>query len=174
LEKWPDCIRGILQGFVNHSQSINPFRYNLPIRPQFSDAAARNPEAIHALLGKAEKVWHETFPNEIFKYTFFDETIAALYSNERHLSNLLELAMVIAILISCMGLLGLASFAAQQRSKEMSIRKVLGASGGRIVALLTGSFLWPVALAFAIAVPIAWYFMNQWLQSFVYRTTIPW
>jgi putative ABC transport system permease protein len=137
-------------------------------------AAARNPEAIHTLLGKAEKAWHETFPNETFKYTFFDESIAALYSNERHLSNLLGLAMVIAILISCMGLMGLASFAAQQRSKEMSIRKVLGASVGRIVALLTGSFLWPVALAFAIAVPVAWYFMDRWLQSFVYRTTMPW
>jgi ABC-type lipoprotein release transport system permease subunit len=135
---------------------------------------AGNPEAIHVLLGKAERAWHETFPNETFKYTFFDESIAALYSNERHISNLLRLAMVIAIAISCMGLLGLASFAAQQRSKEMSIRKVLGASVGRIVALLTGSFLWPVALAFVIAVPVAWYFMNQWLQSFVYRTTMPW
>jgi hypothetical protein len=136
--------------------------------------AARNSDAIHAFLGKAEKIWHENFPNETFKYAFFDETIAALYSNERHLSNLLRLAMVIAIAISCMGLLGLASFAAQQRSKEMRIRKVLGAGAGRIVALLTGSFLWPVALAFGIAVPVAWYFMNQWLQSFVYRTTMPW
>jgi putative ABC transport system permease protein len=135
---------------------------------------ARNPEAIHALLGKAEKVWRETFPNETFKYTFFDETIASLYSNERHLSNLLRLAMIIAIAISCMGLLGLASFAAEQRSKEMSIRKVLGASATRIIAMLTGSFLWPVALAFVIAAPIAWYFMNKWLQSFVFRTTIPW
>src|SRR5580700_3663136 len=96
------------------------------------------------------------------------------YSNERHLSNLLRLAMVIAIAISCMGLLGLASFAAEQRSKEMSIRKILGASVGRIVALLTGSFLWPVALAFLIATPIAWYFMNQWLQNFEYRATMPW
>jgi putative ABC transport system permease protein len=136
--------------------------------------AARHPESIHALLGKAETAWHETFPNETFKYTFFDESIAALYSNERHLSNLLRLAMVIAIAISCMGMLGLASFAAQQRSKEMSIRKVLGASAGQIVALLTGSFLWPVALAFAIAVPVSWYFMHQWLQSFEYRTTMPW
>ena len=82
--------------------------------------------------------------------------------------------MIIAIAISCMGLLGLASFAAQQRSKEMSIRKVLGASAGQIVALLTGSFLWPVALAFAIAAPIARHFMNEWLQSFVYRTMMPW
>ncbi|HUB59773.1 MAG TPA: FtsX-like permease family protein [Puia sp.] len=136
--------------------------------------AARNPESIHAFLGKAEKAWQEAFPNETFKYTFFDESIAALYSSERHMSNLLRLAMVIAIAISCMGLLGLASFAAEQRSKEMSIRKVLGASAGQIIALLTGSFLWPVALAFAIAIPVAWYFMNQWLQSFVYRTTMPW
>jgi hypothetical protein len=135
---------------------------------------ARNPEAIHAFLGKAEKAWHETFPNETFKYTFFDDSIAALYANERRLSNLLGLAMVIAIVISCMGLLGLASFAAQRRSKEMSIRKVLGASATRIVALLTGSFLWPVALAIVIAVPIALYVTHRWLQGFEYRATVPW
>ena len=82
--------------------------------------------------------------------------------------------MVIAIAISCMGLLGLASFAAQQRRKEMSIRKVLGAGTGRIIGLLTGAFLWPVALAFVIAAPFAWYFMHNWLQGFVYRTAVPW
>jgi putative ABC transport system permease protein len=174
-------IVGIIKDF--HSQdlheAISPFlvstdRNSWSVVSIRLTPAARNPEAIHALLGKTEKFWHKIFPNETFKYTFFDETIAALYSNERHLSNLLRLAMVIAIAISCMGLLGLANFAAQQRSKEMSIRKVLGASAGQIVALLTGSFLWPVALAFAIAAPIAWYFMNEWLQSFVYRTTMPW
>lgn len=135
---------------------------------------ARNPEAIQVLLGKVEKIWHEVYPTETFKYAFFDESIAALYAKERHISGLLGLAMGIAILISCMGLLGLATFAAQQRSKEMSIRRVLGASAGRIVAMLTGNFLWPVGLAFVIAVPVAWYFMHNWLQGFVYRTTVPW
>jgi putative ABC transport system permease protein len=174
-------IVGIIKDF--HSQSlheaISPFfigserSWETAVSIRLA-ANARNPEAIHGLLGKVEKIWHEVYPNETFKYAFFDESIAALYSDERHISGLLTLAMVIAILISCMGLLGLATFAAQQRSKEMSIRRVLGASAGRIVALLTRNFLWPVALAFVIAIPVAWYFMRNWLQGFVYRTTVPW
>lgn len=136
--------------------------------------AVRNPEALHGVLGKIETIWKEIYPNQRFKYAFLDNSIAALYSRERHLSGLLSLAMFIAIAISCTGLLALATFAAEQRSKEMSIRRVLGASIGRILVLLTRSFLWPVALAFVIATPLAWYFMHHWLQDFVYRTTTPW
>jgi putative ABC transport system permease protein len=174
-------IVGILQDF--HSASLRD-----PIVPFFVSTnkrslrtislrlspEARTPEAIHTVLGKLEKDWHETYPNEKFKYTFLDESIADLYSKEQHISSLLRLAMIIAICISCMGLLGLATFAAEQRGKEMSIRKVLGASAGRIIAMLTGNFLWPVALAIVIATPVAWYFMHQWLQGFAYRTNIPW
>ncbi|HWB93953.1 MAG TPA: ABC transporter permease [Puia sp.] len=174
-------VVGIIHDF--HAQSLHE-----PIKPFFIGSmrrlersisfrlkpGARNPEAVHNLLAKVQKLWHATYPNEKFKYSFFDDTIAHLYSRERQISNLLRLAMVIAIAISCMGLLGLATFAAEQRSKEISIRKVLGASVGRIVALLTTTFLWPVALAIVIATPVAWYFMRNWLQSFVYRTTIPW
>ena len=174
-------IVGIVKDFhsKNLHEPITPFfigtyrkaerTISLKLAPE-----ARTPEAIHTLLGKIEDIWHTTYPTEKFKYTFLDETIADLYKKEQQLSSLLRLAMVIAILISCMGLLGLATFAAEQRSKEISIRKVLGASVGRIVALLTGNFLWPVALAIVIATPIAWYFMQNWLQGFVYRTTIPW
>ena len=174
-------IVGVMKDF--HSYSLHE-----PIRPLFISSdresqttvsillapTARTPEAIHTLLGKIEKIWHDIYPNQTFKYAFLEDSIASLYSRERHLSGLLSLAMLIAILISCMGLLGLATFAAQQRSKEMSIRKVLGATVGGIVALLTGSFLGPVALAFVISTPIAWYFMHKWLQVFVYRTTVPW
>ena len=174
-------IVGIVRDFhsKNLHEAITPFfigtmrrgerAISLKLTPE-----ARNPEAIHALLGNLEKIWHATYPNEKFKYTFLDESIASLYDKEQHISSLLRIAMVIAIFISCMGLLGLATFAAEQRSKEMSIRKVLGASVGRIVTLLTGNFLWPVALAIVIATPIAWYFMQNWLRGFVYRTTIPW
>jgi len=174
-------IVGIVQDFHSKSlhEPITPFfiatmrrgerTISLKLAPE-----ARNPEAIHTLLGKIETLWHATYPNEKFKYTFLDESIANLYEKERRISSLLRIAMVIAILISCMGLLGLATFAAEQRSREMSIRKVLGAGVGRIVALLTGNFLWPVALAIVISTPVAWYFMTRWLQGFVYRTTIPW
>ena len=82
--------------------------------------------------------------------------------------------MIIAIAISCMGLLGLATFAAEQRQKEIGIRKVMGASVVRIFRMLTVDFLWPVALAFVIAAPLAWYFLHGWLEGFVYRTTAPW
>ena len=174
-------IVGIVKDFHSLSlqEAITPFFFGTERDWENSISirlapAARNPEAIHAMLGKTENIWHEIYPNEPFKYSFFDESIASLYSRERHLSGLLRLAMLIAISISCMGLLGLASFAAQQRRKEMSIRRVLGASAGRIIALLTGTFLWPVAIAFVLAMPIAWYFMHNWLQGFVYRTTAPW
>ena len=82
--------------------------------------------------------------------------------------------MIIAIAISCMGLLGLVTFTAEQRQKEIGIRKVLGASVVRIFRMLTLDFIWPVTLAFVIATPVAWYFMRGWLQDFVYRTTVPW
>ena len=174
-------IVGVMKDFHSRSlqESIMPLFVSSDRESQTTISirltpAVRTPEAIHTLLGKIEKSWHDIYPNQTFQYAFLDDTIANLYSRERHLSGLLSLAMFVAIAISCMGLLGLATFAAQQRSKEMSIRKVLGASVGRIIALLTGTFLWPVALAFVIAAPVAWYFMHGWLQSFVYRTTEPW
>ncbi len=132
-------IVGIVRDF--HSlylqKAINPFFFgtekdwenNISIR---LTPTARIPEAINTMPGKTEKIWHEIYPNGPFKYSFFEESIANLYSRERHLSGLLSQAMIIAISISCMGLLGVASFGAQQRRKEMSIRRVLGASAGQI------------------------------------------
>ena len=174
-------IVGVMKDF--HSQSLQeaimPYFVSSDRESQTTvsirlSLAARNPEAIHALLGKIEKIWHDIYPNQSFKYAFLDDSIAAIYTRDRRLSGLLTLTMIIAIAISCMGLLGLATFASHQRGKEMSIRKVLGASVSQIIALLTGTFLWPVALAFLIAAPIAWYFMHNWLQGFVYRTSAPW
>lgn len=174
-------IVGVMKDFHSTSlrEAIMPFFVSSDRESQTTvsirlTAANRNPEAVHKLLGKIEKSWQEIYPNQTFKYEFLDDSIAALYSRERHLSGLLSLAMFIAIAISCMGLLALATFAAQQREKEMSIRRVFGASVTRIITLLTRAFLWPVALAFVIATPVAWYFMHSWLQGFVYRTTTPW
>jgi len=174
-------IVGVIRDF--HSQSlregITPYFVSSDRESQTTVSlrlapGVRNPEVVHTLLRKIDHIWREIYPNQTFKYAFLDETIAALYAREQRLSGLLRLAMFIAIAISCTGLLALASFSAEQRSKEMSIRRVLGASVGRVVALLTGSFLWPVALAFVIAAPVAWYFMHNWLEGFVYRTTAPW
>jgi putative ABC transport system permease protein len=135
---------------------------------------ARQPETIATVLSQVQKIWKAAYPNQKFSYTFFDDDIANLYQEEQRLSSLMRIAMIIAISISCMGLLALATFAAEQRQKEIGIRKVLGASMARLFRMLTLDFLWPIALAFVIAVPIAWYFMHGWLQDFVYRTTVPW
>ena len=135
---------------------------------------SRSPEAVKSLLAGVARIWPTVYPDQKYDYSFFDDDIAKLYEKDQKTSALLRLAMGIAIFISCMGLLGLATFAAQQRSKEVSIRKVLGASVTRIVSMLTLDFLWPVALAIVIATPVAWYFMHAWLQDFAYRTTVPW
>jgi putative ABC transport system permease protein len=135
---------------------------------------ARQPATVAAVLAEVQKRWQATYPHDKFSYSFFDETIANLYQQEQRISGLMRLAMIIAIAISCMGLLGLVTFTVEQRQKEISIRKVLGASIAGLFRMLTLDFLWPVALAFVIATPVAWYFMHGWLQDFVYRTTIPW
>ncbi|HEV2479946.1 MAG TPA: ABC transporter permease [Puia sp.] len=181
MNGWQGPVVGVVRDF--HSQSlheaITPFfmidnpRGERTISIKLA-RTARTPEAVAAILRQVAALWKATFPNEKFAYSFLDESIANLYEQEQKISDLLRLAMGIAIFISCMGLLGLASFAAGQRSKEISIRKVLGASITSIVTLLTGSFLWPVALAIVIATPVAWYFMQRWLQGFAYRTTVPW
>ena len=137
-------------------------------------ATARQPAAISTVLAQVEKIWRAIYPDEKFTYSFLDDDIANLYREEQRLSGLMRLAMIMAISISCMGLLGLATFAAEQRQKEISIRKVMGASVARIFRMLTVDFLWPVALAFVIAMPVAWYFLKGWLQDFVYRTDMPW
>jgi putative ABC transport system permease protein len=113
-------------------------------------------------------------PNEPFEYSFLDEDFQKNYEADNRLSSLLEYFTIIAIVICCLGLFGLATFSAEQRTKEIGIRKVLGASTGGIVALLSKDFLKLVAISVVVASPIAWYIMNKWLQDFAYRTNIGW
>lgn len=137
-------------------------------------STARQPEAIANVISQVERIWRATYPNEKVSYTFLDDDIAKFYKQEQQISGLMRLTMIIAISISCMGLLSLATFTAEQRQKEISIRKVLGAGMVRLFRMLTFDFLWPVALAFVVAMPVAWYFMYGWLKGFAYKTTVPW
>jgi putative ABC transport system permease protein len=109
-----------------------------------------------------------------FEYTFLDDTINSMYSSEQKLGKIFGYFSGLAILIACMGILGLSIYAAQQRIKEIGIRKVLGASAISIVGELSKEFLKPVLIASLIASPIAWWAMNKWLQDFAYRITISW
>ncbi|HYM95024.1 MAG TPA: FtsX-like permease family protein, partial [Chitinophagaceae bacterium] len=118
--------------------------------------------------------WKKIYPDESFNYNFLNEAITRLYEQEENTSWLVKIAMSITIFISCMGLFGLGMFTAQRKTKEIGIRKVLGASITDITTMLSRDFIKLVVIAFLIASPVAWYFMNQWLQDFVYRTNISW
>ncbi len=131
-------------------------------------------EQLAARMEEVKALWSRFYPDEPFTYTFFDESIARFYESEQRTAKLMRTAMGIAILISCLGLFGLATYSAAQRTKEIGIRKVLGASVQHLVALLSRDFLVLVALAFVIAVPVAWYVMSQWLGNFSYRVGMGW
>jgi predicted permease len=119
-----------------------------------------------------EKLWNETFPNYVFEYQFLDEKIASFYKDDASLSRIYTIFSSIAIFLSCLGLYGLASFMAVQRLKEVGIRKVLGATAANIIYLFSKEFVLLIGVAFLISTPIAWYFVHQWLQQYVYRIAI--
>jgi putative ABC transport system permease protein len=174
-------IVGVVKDF--HSKSLHD-----PITPFFMASIKNNERSVSiklvtkgrqaddfkATIAKVQAEWHKIYPDTKFEYSFFDQTIAALYDKEQKTSQLMNTAMLIAIFISCMGLFGLATFTAQQRIKEIGIRKVLGASVTNIAAMLSKDFLILVVIALLIASPIAYYFMHQWLQDFAYRIDISW
>jgi len=118
--------------------------------------------------------WKTAYPDGIFEYKFLDEQIEAYYKAEERLFHLFEIFAGMAMLISCLGLWGLASFASQQRLKEIGIRKVLGASVSNITTLLSKDFLRLVLISILIATPITWWSMNKWLEDFAYRINIGW
>jgi putative ABC transport system permease protein len=122
----------------------------------------------------AEDVWKQFFPAEPFQYSFVDEEFDKVYKADQKASSLMSLFAGIAIIISCLGLFGLAAFAAERRTKEIGIRKVLGASVPGIVHLLTREFIILIITALLLASPVAWYAMDRWLQDFAYRIDISW
>ncbi|MCF0072914.1 ABC transporter permease [Dyadobacter sp. CY261] len=133
-----------------------------------------NAASVQTALAHIEKAWTAAFPDQVFEYNFLDETLAQAYQSETRTAKLIEVATFFAVLIACMGLFGLATFTAEQRTKEIGVRKVLGASVASIIGLLSKDFLKLVMIAFLIASPIAWYAMSLWLQNFEFRIQIAW
>ncbi|HWZ16687.1 MAG TPA: ABC transporter permease [Mucilaginibacter sp.] len=127
-----------------------------------------------ALLSSIASTWKKDMPAVPFEYTFLDSEVQKQYESEIVLSQIINSFTLVAILISCLGLFGLAAFSAEQRNKEIGIRKVLGASVSGIVSLLSYDFLKLVIISFIIATPIAWYGMGKWLQAFAYRIPLSW
>jgi putative ABC transport system permease protein len=129
---------------------------------------------VSSTLGFLENTINEFIPGYPLEYQFLDEEIDSLYKTEQLTGKIIIYITLLALFISCLGLFGLASFTAEQRTKEIGIRKVLGASVSGIVVLLSREFTKWVALASIIAWPIAYFAMTKWLQNFVYRTSIGW
>ncbi|NII28028.1 FtsX-like permease family protein [Pseudoflavitalea sp. X16] len=153
--------------FTAKSKEAGSFHILLQPREAGSDTWKR-------AIDKIEKALKEVHPDRSFDYSFFDEQIAEFYEAEQRTSRLLTWASGLAILISCLGLLGLVMYTTHQRVKEIGVRKVLGASVTQIVSLLSKDFIVLVILAFVITAPLAWWASNAWLQNFAYRTSIPW
>jgi len=130
------------------------------------------PGKIRPVLSYVEALWNKTFPDYVYQSQFLDDTINNFYRQENQLSQLYKIFAALAILISCLGLYGLVSFTAVQRTKELGIRKILGASVSNIVYLLSKEFTILILLAFLIGGPVAWYFMHRWLENYTYRIAI--
>ncbi|SDF58735.1 putative ABC transport system permease protein [Mucilaginibacter pineti] len=127
-----------------------------------------------AFLAQAQHIWKTLAPTQQFEYTFMDEDFDALYRTKQRMGQLFLIFTTLAIVIACLGLFGLAAYAAEQRNKEIGIRKVLGASVSAIVTMLSKDFIKLVLISFAIAAPLAWFAMYKWLQGFAYRQEMQW
>ncbi|WP_421828782.1 ABC transporter permease [Larkinella sp.] len=170
-------IIGILKDYHTHSlhEPIKPLVMDVKEYEYFGvilvrTEAGKTKEAL-ASLGKMYK---ELNPNYPFAYQFIDQEYEKLYRSEEVMAKLSNVFAVLAIVISCLGLLGLVMFSTEQRTKEIGIRKVLGASVSQIILLFSRDFLRLVWIAILIASPVAWYAMNQWLQSFAYKLDLAW
>lgn len=155
----------VKQGLYVFDAYDNASYYNLRLNPERS--VADN-------LKSVESTFKAHFPNLPFQYDFVDEQYARKFASEERVASLARVFTILAILISCLGLFGLASFVAEQRTKEIGVRKVLGASVENLWFLLSKDFVKLVVIALVIATPIAYYAMSQWIQKFAYRTDISW
>ena len=166
-------IKDFHHGSLHHPVSAQVFDWS-PNWPYFYLVTAVDTRNMPDLLASLEADWKTILPNEPFQYHFLDEQIQKGYQADQQLRQLITYGAFLAIFICCLGLLGLATFSTERRGKEISIRKILGASVGKIIGLLSIDFLKLVFIAGLITTPFAWWMMNRWLDNFTYRTTIPW
>ncbi len=169
-------IIGIVKDYHHKSlhEEIDPVVFTLDPFGAPSYLVKANAGSVPQALDHARKVWNEFTPEQPFQYTFLDEEFDRLYKDDRKALMLSLTFGGLSILLSCLGLLGMITVSVLQRTKEIGIRKVLGASVAGIVGLLSKDFIRLVGIAFIIASPIAWYAMNRWLADFAYRIDIEW
>ena len=174
----PLTIVGVVKDMVMQSP-YQPVKQTLFLFDRFGEASyyylKLNPERATAdNLATVEAVFRQQFPNLPFQYDFVDEEYGKKFAAEERVADLAMVFTILAILISCLGLFGLTSFVAERRTKEIGVRKVLGAKVSTIWVLLSRDFLQLVAIACLVAFPIAWWLMDGWIQKFTYRTQLSW
>jgi len=171
-------IVGVMKDFnlASVRSAIHPLVYYAA--PKFGYimhvALQPNPATWKSAISKMQAAWKSSYPDVDFDYTFLDKKIENFYKADLQLSTLLTWASAVAIIISCLGLLGLVIFITNSRIKEIGVRKILGASIMQIIALLSVNFIKLIAVAFIIAIPIAWWATHNWLQNFAYHTDLSW
>ena len=160
--------------FTSLRNEIKPFAFVKSNNRITSLALKIDANDMQATLANVQNKWQATFVDRPFDYYFLDESIDKLYSSEKNFKDLFFYFTVIALIIACLGLFGLAAFTAEQRTKEIGIRKVLGAAMSKIVILISKDFIILIAIAFITAVPLSYLAINQWLQSFPNRINLRW
>jgi putative ABC transport system permease protein len=171
----PYRILGVVKDFNFNSLHENVTPVILTLAEDNRGLSIRvNTDNLTSLLAQINSVWKEVNPNVQINYSFMDQDFDAIYRTEQRTGQLFIIFTTLAIVIACLGLFGLAAYAAEQRTKEIGIRKVLGASVTAIASMLSVDFVKLVGISILIASPIAWYLMNKWLQDFAYRISIQW
>ena len=172
--------KGIVRGVVNDfhfnslQQAIEPLAI-YPIGDRFSRITVKaDIKKVDQSISFIEKTWKKHFPSALFDYDFMDEQIGEQYAAEKKFAKIFLYFSVLSLVIACLGLYGLTAYSASQKVKEIGVRKVLGATVNNLAIMLSRDFLKLILVAFIIAVPIAWYMMNNWLTDFAYRTDISW
>ncbi|POY38563.1 cell division protein FtsX [Solitalea longa] len=168
-------IIGVVKNFHYQSlrQNIGPLCLFLAKTDGYAAFKVKT-SSVKSLIAQVETKWKALAPGMPFSYRFLDGAFDEMYRSEQHIGKIAIIFALLAIVIACLGLFGLVAYSAEQRTKEIGIRKVLGASAANIIAMLSKDFLKLVLIASLIAFPIAWYAMNKWLQDFVYRIEIGW
>jgi putative ABC transport system permease protein len=173
----PYTVVGVVEDFVYNDMYKQPEPFMMYCQPRagnFVFIRLKGNAGAEAALKKIEQVFKSDNPGYPFEYKFLDEEFDKLFKSEMLISKLSRLFAILTVIISCLGLFGLAAYTAERRTREIGIRKVLGATVSSVVTLLSGDFMKLVGIAVIIAWPISWYVMNKWLQDYAYRINIQW
>jgi putative ABC transport system permease protein len=171
-------IVGVVRDFNFNSlrERIQPLAIQYLHEYFFTDLSIRieEPHKAGEVLATIEKVWHQFLPDQPLQYHFLDQHLDQLYRADKQTGWFVVCFTALGLLISCMGLIGLVAFSTARRTKEIGIRKVLGATVANIVSRLSIDFVKPIAKSILIAIPVAWFMIDQWLMEFAYRATVQW